>query len=342
MVKKLSLGISAVMFVCALSGCAGLLILASSYLAISNVVGTIDNWTSGLFDHDVSKYSLYLDGYDTGVHPEASGTLSLAGLPAGSHVLSLEYDGQRVGFHKNVTLVADQQFELGQVSLTANGSLISGKVERAPGVPLAGIRVAAVLGGATLLTTGHGAVQLPTGTDTTQTVILGFTDASGRFTLGPAVPGQWLVTSAAAGSHADAVIVSVANGKDATNLSLSLPADTGGKQGVITGTVTKESGGNVIASALVASQFDAPFTPALTDARVDAFGGQVGLTLRAQPWFQWHSLATQTNTSGEYTLKSPAGAQNVNAFRFGFRAKGADVDLADGQATAASFALPSL
>ena len=337
MIKKLSLGTTAALLVCLLSGCAGLLLLATSYLAISNLVGTVENLN--LFGHDASKYSLYLDGYDTGVHPEASGTLNLTGLPAGAHVLSLEYQDQRLGFHKNVTLVADQQFPLGQVALV-QGSVISGKVEKALGVPLPGVRVAAILDGAALLTTGQSAVQLPTGSD--KTVIMGFTDASGNFKLGPAAPGQWLVTSAVAGSHADAAIVSVATGTDAGNISLTLSTDTAAQQGIVSGTVTKESGGAALASALVASNLKTSFKPQLTDVRVTALQTQIGLTLMAQPWFQWHSLAIQTGTGGEYTLKSPAGKQNVIAFKFGYRAKGADVTLADGQSTAADFALPAL
>ena len=339
MIKKLSLGITAVLLICLLSGCAGLLLLASSYLAISNLVGTIDNWN--LFDHNVSKYTLLLDGYDTGVHPEASGTLNLTGLPAGDHVLSLVYEGQRIGFHKNVTLVADQQFELGQISLTANGSLISGKVEKATGVPLPGVRVAAILGGGGLLTTGHSAVELPVGTDKTQTVIVGFTKSDGTFTLGPAVPGQWLVTSAVADGYADAAIVSVATGTDASNVALALSANADAQQGIISGTVTREGAG-ALASALVATSLETAFAPQVTDARFTALQTQVGLPLRAQPWFEWHSLATQTGTGGDYTLKSPAGVQNVDAFKFNYRAKYSEVTLANGQSVAADFALPGL
>jgi hypothetical protein len=334
--KKLSLVLIATVLISVLSGCAGLLLLASSFVAIGNLVGQIENL--GLFDRDTSKYSLYLDGYDTGIHPNPSGTLNLTGLPVGPHVLSLVYDTKRVGFHTNVSVVENQQLSLGSITL-AQGSIISGKVQRVAGVPLAGVRVAAILGGGALLAQGQSPVQLPTGSG--NTVIMGFTDANGNFSLGPAAPGQWLVTSAAANSYADAAIVSVATGTDAGNISLMLTANPSASVGTVSGTVTREGAG-ALADAFVGANYQTAFTPPIPDARATAIQSQVGLTLMPQPWFQWKSLATTTSAAGAYTLQSASGAQSINAFKFGHRAKATDVTLGDGESVAADFALPGL
>lgn len=334
--KKLSLGLTAALLVCLLSGCGGFLALASSVLAIGNLVGQVQDW--GLFDDDESKYSLYMDGYDTGIHPEPSGTLNLTGLPVGPHILSLVYDSKRVGFHTNVSVVENQQLSLGAIAL-AQGSIISGKVQRAAGVPLAGARVAAILGGGALLAQGQSPIQLPTGSD--KTIIMGFTDATGSFTLGPAAPGQWLVTSAAAGSYADAAIVSVATGTDARNISLTLTTNPAGERGTVTGTVIRENAG-ALADAFVVADYDVAFAPQIPDARAAALASQIGIALMSQPWFQWNSLGTTTSTAGAYTLQSVPGAQSINAFKFGYRAKGAEVTLANGESVAADLALPGL
>jgi hypothetical protein len=334
--KKLSLGLTTAVLVCLLSGCSGLLLLVSSFLAIGDLAGQIDNLN--LFDRDTSKYNLYLDGYDTGIHPEPSGTVNLTGLPVGPHVLSLVYDTKRVGFHTNISVIENQQLRLNGLAL-AQGSIISGKVQRTAGVPLAGVRVAAIFGGGALLVEGQYPIQLPTGSG--KTVIMGFTDANGSFSLGPAAPGQWLVTSAAAGSYADAAIVSVTTGTDAGNVSLTLTTNPTAQLGTVSGTVIREGAGS-LADAFVAADYETAFAPQLTDARASALASQIGIALMPQPWFRWNSLATTTSAAGAYTLQSASGTQSINAFKFGYRAKGADLTLGDGESTAADFALPAL
>ena len=331
----------ALLIIALLSGCGGLLALISSALAVGDLYGRVTDFLG----HDSTDYTLYLDGYNMGIHPSASGTLDLAGLPAGDHVLSLVSDDKRLGFHINTTIGENQRVNLGAVT-PLQGGVISGRVQRTVNsstVPLAGVRVAAILGGAAVVAAGNSPVRLPAGSD--KTVILGFTDANGNYSLGPAQFGQWIVTAAYPAYYTDARVVTVASGNDAGGTNLVLAPDSGAAEpATVRGTVTAQ-GGSALSQALVATTLDTAFAPAVEPARLAALqaqlGGQLGGQLMAQPWFAWNSLATTTTTAGTYDFEVPPGSQAVYAFKFGYRAQTTSVSLSSGQAETLNLVLPA-
>lgn len=333
--KRLTALLVGVTLICLLSGCAGLLLLA--FQAVS--IGALYAQVSDLLGRDSSDYSVYLDGYDLGIHPATNGRIDLSGVPVGDGVLSLVSSDKRAGFHANVTVVEGQALNLGQIT-PITGAIIAGKVERLVGttrVPQAGVRVAAVFGGGSLVTVGKQPIELPTGSD--KTVMLGFTNSLGQYQLGPAEFGQWIVTSAYPGHLTDAAIVTVASGSDAGNTNLLLKPDSAAAaNATVRGTVAS-SGGSALASALVASQLGTAFAPAVDPTRLSALAGLAGGTLMDQPWFRWHSLATVTSVAGAYDFEVPAGSQTVYGFKYGYRAKSAALTLSAGAVQAADFAL---
>ena len=125
MVRRVSMTATAVLLVSLLAGCAGLLSLLLTGLAVGSMYAQVRDFL-GL---DATRYAVVLDGYDMGLHPSPDGTLDLRGLPAGTHLLSITSDDDRIGFHKVVTIVPNSSLNLGQISLHI-GAVIAGRVER--------------------------------------------------------------------------------------------------------------------------------------------------------------------------------------------------------------------
>ena len=337
--RKWSSLLVAVLLVCVLTGCASLFSLVFQILSVGALVAKITN----LFDHGHTNisYNMYFDGYDTGVHPTDTGNLSLSGLPTGRHVLTLATADGHDGFHVNVTIQANTPVDLGSVTLI-NAGAISGRVMRQSGasqVPLAGVRVAAIYGGASVIRANSGAtVTIPPPDDTV--VIMGFTDDNGDYVLGPAAREQgWIVTCAYPGHYTDAVLASVAGGADAPGTNLLLKPDTtDAESATVQGTVSA-SGGGALTSALVAANLDVPFAPNMDPTRRTALQLGVGSPLLADPWFRWVSLATQTSASGAYTLVVPPGTHSIYGFKYGYPAQAVTLTLGAGEAQSADFAL---
>jgi hypothetical protein len=328
----------AILLVCLLAGCAGIALLSLVFKALS--VGALYAEVSNLFGHDSTEFTLYFDGYDTSRHPAPDGRLNLDGLPVGDHLLTLAEGGKTVGFHKHVFIAANQSINLGSIT-PIQGGTISGRLRRRVGateVPLAGVRVAAIFGGGAIIQQATGRqITLPPQNDT-DVVIMGFTDATGQYQLGPAQFGSWVVTAAYPGHSADAVIAQVASGANATNVNLLLPADPAAQAPpTVQGTVVKSAGG-VLASALVALDLATPFAPAVDAAREGALTTEFGALL-AQPWFAWSSLATETSAAGAYALAGLPGAHSLYGFTYGYRAEAADVTLSPGEVLNADFTL---
>lgn len=333
---KLTTLLAALLLITLLSGCAGIFALVSAALAAGKLYGQVTDFLG----RNNTDYTLYLDGYNMGIHPSPSGTLDLAGLPVGDHVLSLESDDQRVGFHINTSIIANQQVNLGQVT-PLQGGTISGRVRRMVGtasVPLAGVRVAAILGGSSLVTPGNSPIALPAGSG--KTVILGLTDANGSYSLGPAQFGQWIVTAAYPAYYTDAQIVSVASGNNAGGTDLLLKPDAdAANSATARGTVVAQGGG-ALSQSLVATTLSTPFAPAVDPERLTALQGQVGGEFMAQPWFAWQTLGTVTTAAGGYDFEVPPGPQGIYAFKFGYRAQNVDLSLGTGEAKTIDFTLP--
>lgn len=335
--KKITTLGSAALLVCLLAGCGGLLALAFSAVA----VGSLYTQVTDFLGIDSDEYSLYIDGYDLGIHPEASGRLNLNGLPAGGHVLSLVTSDKRTGFHVNATIVEGERVNLGAVT-PIQGAVISGKLRRQVGsatVALAGARVAAIFGGGSLIAAGASPLSLPTGSS--HQVILGFTDSEGNYKLGPAQYGQWLVTAAYPGYLVDAAVVTVASGSDATGTNLTLNLDSSAAAAATVRGSVLSAAGATLSQPLVVSELGTPLAPATDSARAAALQSQLGTTLAAQPWFQWQSLATVGSTLGAYDFEVPAGGQSVYAFKYGYTARTTELDLSAGSSQTADFSLPA-
>lgn len=334
--RKLTLLPVAILIICLLSGCASLISLIFSALQVGALVAQVGN----LFGRSSTEFNMFLDGYDMGIHPDPDGRLNLDGLPTGRHVLTLASSDGRIGFHTNVTIVANQSLPLGSITPIQAGR-ISGQVKRQVGssqVPLAGVRVTAIFGGGDVIKATTGApVTLPPPDATL--VIMGFTDDQGNYRLGPAQFGSWIVTCAYPAHFADAVLATVASGNDADNINLLLKPDTAAPgPATVQGTASKQGDG-ALAKALVAADLDVPFAPNVDPARVTALQSQVGSALIAQPWFRWVSLAAQTSTAGAYTLVVPPGAHSVYGFKYGYQAVATALTLGSGEVQDADFSL---
>ncbi len=333
---------AAILIICLLSGCAGaLLALVFKALAVGALVAEVDDLVS--FGKDSTEYTLYFDGHNTGKHPNSDGKLNLEGLPTGHHLLTLADTDMKIGFHKHVLITASGSLNLGSVTMIEGGT-ISGRLRRQVGgtnVPLAGVRVAAISGGGDLITQSTGRqLTLPPENDT-DVVMMGFTDENGYYKLGPASFEQpWIVTAAYPGCLTDVKIVQVSSGSSPDDVNLLLPPDEAAAEPPnVQGTVVKKSGG-VLDSALVALDLATPFGPEVSSDREDELASSLG-TLRAQPWFAWSSLATETTAAGAYTLVGLAGTHSLYAFKYGYRAQTADVTLTAGEVLTADFKLQS-
>ncbi|MEN6547149.1 MAG: hypothetical protein ABFE07_14025 [Armatimonadia bacterium] len=334
--RRLHTIIISALIVCLLSGCAGGLLLAFTALGAGALAWEINDFL-GLDNED---FTLLMDGYDTGVHPNPNGSLNISGLPAGDHVLSLVTGDRRTGFHANVSITSGGSVSLqGQTPIQAG--IITGRVQRdvnGATVPLAGVRVAAVFGGASIITRASDAVDLPP-TSTEPTVIMGFTDAQGNYRLGPAKFGDWVVTTAYPGAFADAAIVSVSGGNDAGGTNFVLVDDPDASTpATIRGNVVRENAG-ALSTALVVAQFTQAFEPRINPARLETLQTQAGADLAEQPWFSWRSLATVTSTAGAYNLEVPPGVMGAYAYKTGYRAEVTTLSLSAGEAETTNFAL---
>jgi len=331
----------AILLICLLSGCAGLALLSLVFKALA--VGALVAQVSDLFKfgHTSTEFTLYFDGYDTGKHPNPDGALNIDGLPTGHHLLTVTETTKTVGFHKHVLIAANHSLSLGSIT-PIQGGTISGQVRRQVGanrVPLAGVRVAAVSGGGAVISQAVGRlITLPPDNDT-DVVIMGFTDSTGHYQLGPASFDQpWVVTAAYPGYLTDAVIAQVSAGNSPDNVDLLLPPDNAAPAPAsVQGTVLKKGGGS-LPTSLVALNLATPFAPHVDDPRMNALTGVVG-PLRDQPWFAWASVATVSSDAAAYNLAAPPGTNDLYAFKFGYRAETTQVTLNSGEVFTADFTL---
>lgn len=320
--QKYRLVVVAVLLASLLAGCGGLALLNLVFKALA--AGALVAQVTDFLGLDSDEFTLYFDGYNTGQHPDAERRLNLTGLPAGHHLLTLASDDQRVGFHQHVLVMPDQQLNLGAIN-PIQGGIISGQVMRRVGntqVPLANVRVAAVLASDTAA--GQQTILPPQ--DDTTLVMMGFTDASGNYRLGPAQFGDWLVTVAYPAHYGDVASAQVSAGNDAEDVDLLLAPNPGETApAIVQGTVVRDGGG-ALSNALVALNLGTPLIPEFSNPT-------------AQPVFAWSSVAIPTSTVGAYTLTAPPGAHELYGFKYGFRAEVADVELESDQVVTADISL---
>ncbi len=324
-IRTLTIGhaIAGAIIVTILAGCASAA-LVGSVLGAGKLVKDIGDFVDDAFDDDPNPpkpddFEVLLDGYNVGTRPSTSGELSLDVLPLGWHLLSVVTEDRKKGFHYAMEIEKDDNdLPLGQLT-PIDSAAIKGTLERETTTggtaQVADCPVFAVRNGAEMLQeNGGGPISVPpTGTpvDTVQRVI-GFTDDSGKFILGPCQAGEWLVFAAMPGYYADARLATVQQPDDATNQALLLEQNAGTQVATINGTVTSDNQG--IADALVYSDLSAPFEIGVTTDTADEVATESGLDLIGGAWFSFTRLATKTASNAYYSLATIPGSQKMTVY----------------------------
>lgn len=335
MKRHISVGV-AVLLVVLLSGCAaGGLFGLLKLIEVGRLAGKL---LSG--DDDPTEYRVYVDGYDIGRSPGPNGDIDLNGLPQGVHLMSITTADKRRGWHQLLAVDPDQTANIGEIN-PFEGATIAGTVSReiTGGSPslMPGVLVIAVKGAGNLLQAGGGSpIYLPPDSAaSTLTYLAGYTNEQGRYTLGPAEYGDYIVVTAAAGYFSDAAFVQVGAGQDAAAVDLLLEDDASQNPGRVSGVVSVASGGPVLLTAALPRPYQTPISSALRQQ----IEQQSGLQLTSQPWFYFPTLTILSDSLGRYELDLPAGRHNLQAFVFGFEVKEIAVDVVAGGLTAQDFTL---
>ncbi len=204
---RLGLILATVVLVAILSGCAGGLIAGLlKWVTHGELIGNVKDLLDR-FDKDPVEYQVFFDGYPLGQRPDNNGELDLRGLPIGRHLMSVVDDSYHVGFHQSIEIAEGQtQLPLSEINPILGG-VISGKVEGETSgggrSPVTDTLVVAILDGADMLAQNGGAtISIPPADNTTY--VMGYTDNTGIYRLGPCIYGSWLVTTALPGYYADA------------------------------------------------------------------------------------------------------------------------------------------
>lgn len=309
-----------------LSGCSGLALLAAW-----------DKWFAD-DDNSASSYHVYLDGYDLAVAASVNGVFTLAGVSEGDYLVTVaQPPGMRRGLHATVHIVPGRSFSLRSEN-PFEGGVIKGTVRRdsSSGALMSGVRVIAVRNGALLLT-NSAPLTFPQAAGTSMDYMMGFTDSSGAYTLGPAQYGNWLVFAAAAGYAADAKYLAVQSGKDGT-AALVLTTDSAASTGVVRSSITNRSGSS-LSEPLLTATLSTPFEPTITAATRTAVASASGLTLPAGVWFRLDKLATIGSTAGQCLLDLPVGTHSIEGFKYGYKAASEQAIVTSGGVTTKDFSL---
>jgi hypothetical protein len=291
-------------------------------------------------ENEEEPLTVLLDGYQVRTDaPNRAGALELEKLPQGTYLVSLVTADRRRGWHQVV--------EIGQAAGSIevapfSGAVISGRVvrqlESGGTAPVKDVLVAAFQDGAARLATGQGPLRL--GGQGASGQLLAMTDPQGNFRLGPAPYGTWLVAAAAPGFTADADVVTVGAGRDATGVTLTLQPTAEAKLGTVAGSVVKESTGAPLPAALVRAELGSllvPLIPASTRQKVQS---ATGLTLPAGRWFAWPFVPASTGAAGDYLLSLPLGFARLWAYSFGYAGTYRDLTVTAGPMARLDFQLP--
>lgn len=301
-------------------------------LALAGCAGTGD---------DSSPFAILLDGYPVASAGTANGQVSLPGILEGDYLLSAVQQPQpRLGLHVLVHVIPGSSVDLRTIN-PFQGALLRGQVRRdsSSGPLLGNTRVVAIRGAAALLAAGQGPLQVPPLVGSDLTCVMGYTDASGEYVLGPMEYGDYLVTTVLPGYASDVRWVRLSAGGDGT-ANLVLLSDPSATTGAIRGLVTNRSGAT-LSEPLLSARLDAPLEPAIVDSARSRVAADSGLTLPAGSWFAWRSLTGTGSTAGQYLLDLPAGTHSLEAFKVGWRSLAAQVTVATGGLATQDFALQS-
>lgn len=289
---------------------------------------------------DPADYRVFVDGYDTVSSATASGLLNLSGLEPRDYLLTVSRPPDyRRGLRTVVAVGSTGQVDLRNENLF-EGSTIGGKVRRdsATGALLPATRVVAIKDGATLLSGGSAPLTVPPADGALSSVkyLIGYTDDTGAYKLGPVEYGNWLVVATQAGYTADVAYTTVRAGVSGTANLVLLP-DATVETGVVTGSVA--SGATPLASPLITAFLGAPYVPQIPDQVRNEVRSQSGKTLPAGAWFEFPTLTTIAPGTRAYTLTLPTGTHSVEAFAFRYIADSVQAAVTAGSASPIDFAL---
>lgn len=313
----------------ALAGC------AAGLLAGGAVAYKWDEWFK---KDDPATYRIYLNGYDIGTSPDLSGTLTVRGARDGSYLVTVAQPPEmRRGVHLMTAIQAGRPVDL-SVANPFEGVALTGTVRRdgAGGAVMPNVQVVAVRNGAAIVAAG-GPLSIPPAADDGRDWLIGFTDNSGQYRLGPAKYGDWLVTTAVAGYVADAKHLYVQAGSDGT-ADLVLTADAGTQPGLVIGSVNARDGTS-IATPLITALLETPFAPTISDVARGQVGGAAGVNMPAGAWFEWRALTSIGDGGGQYMIRLPAGTHTAEAFRPDWRYEAQEIVVTEGGATTTNFSL---
>lgn len=339
--KRALLVVGGIVLIAVLSGCAagGILGLIFDLVAVGKLVSNVGDLVDE-FGGDADDYQVYYDGYALNERPDIDGDLELEGLPVGTHLISVVDANHRTGFHQPVQVVAGQaDLPLGNYN-PIEGATIRGAIERETDsgqVAVANQLVIGVLDGAEMLAAGAGApIVIPPAAGVTY--VMGYTDNSGEYILGPCAYGRWLVFSALPGYYADARLVTVSGDVDADEQDLLLERNPLEPSAVLAGAVATE-GNQGLNTALVYSDFNVVYSPQMTATNAGRVAGQAGFDFIAQPWFSLARLGTISGGAGAYALRTKSGAQTVVAFKYDYRPRSTDLTVLANDNLTIDFAL---
>jgi hypothetical protein len=320
-------------------GCGGVGLIASALglLRLRDVATQVRD----VFGSDPeAKLTLLLDGYTVRTDvPNRAGALDLTGLPDGTFQVSIVTADRRNGWHQATNTGAGGTVEIAPITGAVMGGTVTAASESGGTVPVARAVVAAFKDGANLLASGGG--PLVVGGTETRPCMLGTTDDQGRFTLGPAAYGPWLVTCVIPGYQADARYVTVGAGQDATGVALVLTADTVMVVGGVRGNVVADKTGAPLADSLVRAQLPTAMAPAIPAATRSQVQADSSLTLPEGGWFSWLFVALTSGPSGDYLLVLPTGLARAWAYKYGYQGSYGDVAVSGGNLLRLDFRLPA-
>ena len=305
--------------------------------AASLALMALDKWFGG--KDTPNSYKVYLDGYEMGTTPSASGAVSLRGAEEGDYLLTVaRTPDMRRGIHTTLHVPATRIVNLKDLN-PFEGGVISGTVRRdgTTGPLVGNVRVVAILNGASLLAGGSGPLTIPQPLGTTVETMMGYTDASGNYKLGPAKYGDWLVVSVLGGYAADVQFVHLSSGVDATAALILAPLDVA-NTGSVRGTVTSRTGA-ALAGALLTAKLGSALSPVIPDATRARIATASGLTMPAGDWFQWQTLTALASAAGQYQVDLPVGSQTLQAFKFQWQANDQPVNVTVGGGVTLDFSL---
>lgn len=315
----------------------GCVVLSGCSAGLALLIGS--QWDEWFDDDDPANYRVYLDGYDIGSIANANGNLTIRGVSEGDYLITVaKPPAMRRGLHAMFHIKSGVSVSLRDTN-PFEGGVITGTVRRdsATGPVLPNVRVVALKNAATLLAGGSSPIAISQPAGTSIEYMMGYTDSSGDYRLGPAEYGEWLVTAAVAGYESDVRHVSVSSGVDGS-ASLTLIANPSANPGLVRGSVTSHAG-KALSEPLITAKLGTAFAPNITDAARTQVEGSAQVTMPSGPWFEWGTLTDIGTAGGEYMVDLPAGTHTIEAFKLTWRVEPADVTVSAGGVATVNFSL---